>query len=65
MAQRREQRAPAKREWQYIQFMQQAKERYPHASKDELVDAWKKLRAEKAMLVERLIVECLQSAAYS
>ena len=45
---RKHKQAKPKKEWAYLNFLQQASKENPEASKDELLAAWEKLQKEQA-----------------
>lgn len=52
---RKHQKAQPKKEWAYINFLQQAIQTHPNASKDALMEIWKRIRSEKATFAKKLI----------
>jgi len=52
---RAQQKQKPKDEWMFIRFMQQMKTSKPNASKDDLMEAWKALQAQKAQEARRLL----------
>ena len=47
---------PAKKEWAYISFVQDYITKYPHASRNKIMDAWKKERIKHLKCVEKILI---------
>jgi hypothetical protein len=56
---RKDKRPEPKKEWAYINFLQQAQRLMFHASKEELLAAWKKMRQEKVRVAQHLIKKAI------
>jgi hypothetical protein len=52
-------KAKPKDEWAFIKFMQCMKKEEPNATKDDLMHAWKRLQANKAQLVDKLLCKVI------
>jgi len=48
MAKRKDKKVKSKEEWAYIRFLQNMKKIMPHASKNYLIQSWKKLQMQKS-----------------
>lgn len=48
MEKRKQKQPKPKKEWAYLNFLQQASKEYPEATQEELIEKWKKLQNEKA-----------------
>ncbi len=62
MKQRTKVKASPKQEWALINFLQKATQSHPTASQAILMAAWKKLRAEKAALAQKIIAKLSATA---
>lgn len=52
---RKKTKAQPKQEWALINFLQKASTSHPNASQAELMQTWKKLRAEKAAIAQKIM----------